>query len=275
LLGGEGIEDAVEDHLSKEELIAGADLARDTALEGDDVLGGAKVEATEATLAVLELVEVHDALSRRDALLQVADPIGLGLLQGVLIVELGQAFGVVQGALQQSSFERLNFLRARASLNVLVTLPTAAAHLDELFEGLVLYAHILDGIEEGDALGEATLDLDDVLKRIGPRLGRLEVLAEEYPDVRDAVEGREQHGDHAVLALFARLRRSDPVGHGRRALALARAARGDVEEDVDDVLLLRRFVRQRSSLCGRVRTSQWTRDRSATNAPWVRGACCS
>lgn len=110
LLRREVVEDATEDELGQQELVARADLARDAALVADDVVGRAELEPTQQALAVLELVEVHDAMRGGDATAEIGH---LGLdddLLGVGVVERGQARRLVQLVLGQLALKDLDAL---------------------------------------------------------------------------------------------------------------------------------------------------------------------
>ena len=77
----------------------------------DDVVGGAELEPAQEALAVLELVEVHDAVRGGDAAVEVGD---LGLDDDLLrvgVVERGQARRLVQLVLGQLALEDLDALR--------------------------------------------------------------------------------------------------------------------------------------------------------------------
>lgn len=110
LLRRQIVKDTVEDHLGQQQLISRADLARDTTLLLDDIIVGGEAESTERTLAVLELVEVHDRVRGLDLLLDGADLSLESLLGRVLLVEGGEVGVRVQRVGHEAGFENLDFL---------------------------------------------------------------------------------------------------------------------------------------------------------------------
>ena len=62
---------------------------------------------------------------------------------------------------------------------------------DKILEGLIGDAHVVDGIENRDAVGEPSLHLFDVLPSGISLLSRLHVLGKEYPQTGDTLEARQ------------------------------------------------------------------------------------
>lgn len=107
----EVVEDAAKDHLGEEELITRADLACDTALHLDDVVGARETQSAEDALAALELVELEDVVDLGDLLLERPDVRGLvhfGLVESVDFIELR---GGVEWRGEEEFLERPDFLR--------------------------------------------------------------------------------------------------------------------------------------------------------------------
>lgn len=116
MLGSQIVEDTIEDHLSKEELISRADFTRYSTLLLDDVFAGGEPESTKSPLATFEFVEMHDAVGGLDLLLHCSN-VGLNeLLGGVLVVQGGKLGVVVERVGKKSGFENFNFLGWEANI---------------------------------------------------------------------------------------------------------------------------------------------------------------
>lgn len=201
LLGRKIVKGAVEHELREQKLVARADLARDTPLLLDNVVRGRKAEATQHTLAALELVELQHIVRRGNLRLDGCHLVLRGLLGGVERIQLVTTRAV---------------LRDRRIRNALAQDLLLAEQLLELD---VVDLHVLHRVEQWEALREAAVHLGHVLPDLRARLLEAQILRQEQADPAELLHMRQQH------------RHDDPLA--------ALAARFDAQERRRELLLLR------------------------------------
>jgi len=164
LLGREVVKGAVEHEFREQQLVARADLARDAPLLLDNVVGGGKAEAAQYTFATLELVELQHIVRCGDLRLDRGHPVLRRLLRGI---------------------ERIQFVAAPAVLGDRCIRNALAQNLllaEQLLKLDIVDLHILDRVEQREALREAAVHLGHVLADLCARLLEAQVLGQEQAD---------------------------------------------------------------------------------------------
>ena len=125
--------------------------------------------------------------------------------------------------------------------------PTSARigpYLDEVEESFILDPHVLDGIEECYSLGEPTLHFQHTLPNGLSRLVLSQVFWQEYSNMTDCLNCRQQNWDHERIAFDVGRARQNATRCWCRDISVfgKSSPRLTTQKNVEDVLFVWRDV---------------------------------